>query len=1107
MRSSWSFRYAHFIARVLARCFVRKHSIRCPRAAALWLTLAILCEGALISQAEPRSLTLNSSTKLEQVHVNPEPVRVTVIDGDDLRFRRLSTNAGLSQTRVAQIVQDDRGFMWFGTQYGLNRYDGYKFKVFTPDPFQPNSLGGAYIYALFKDRGGMIWIGCGQYLDRLDPTTESFTHYRLEPSVDKSPSATVVQISQDRAGTLWLSTANGLYGLDPRTGRATRHYSHDPDNPLSLSSNNVRSAGEDRSGRFWVADGSSLEQLDRRTGNVELRVTLASSAREFSFYEDNAGLLWICYTGGTELASLDPNTRELTRYFFYDERSKKLLAASVFPALEDRNGVLWLGTQGAGLLKFDREHKSAIRYRNRANDPESLADDRVIALTQDHEGNIWVGMHASEPNVFSTRKPSFRPLMSEGLNPKNMGEHLVNFIFEDRRGLLWVSTTGALLGIDRRTGKHRSYAPPGKGLSNDIVAIAEDHSGTMWVGTIGRGLNRFEPNTGRFTAYLHNPAVPSSLSNDAVDHLLVDHTGRIWVGTWDGLNLFDPTSGRFVVYKRNWNSRAEGVYGIAEDKDGTLWLGGSAGLQHFDPRTGKFTGYQHKLDDPNSISDDRVINVFIDQAGVIWATTHNGLNELDRRSGTFTKYYVSNGLPSNRLNCIEADESGHLWISTTSGLSEFDPRTKAFRNYSVADGLPGMDLSGWSACAKSRTGEMYFGGFSGGTAFYPAEIAVSTYMPRVVLTDFQLAGVSVDVGGSSPLKRSITYSQSVTLSHTQTMFALEFAALSYSSQATNRYRYKLEGLDSTWHEVGSGQRLVSYNRLPAGGYTFRVQGATSRGPWSAPGVSLQIEILPPWWNTFWFRSLCVIAILLLLYAVYSYRIRQIARQFELRLDERVSERTRIARELHDTLLQTFQGLIFRLQAVDDLLPEGKAKDQLERSLERADQAIAEGRTAVYDLRSSATTTNDLADAIRALGEQLATEDSAAFHLLVEGSSRDLHPIVRDEIYRITCEGLRNAFGHARACQIETEITYGDRLFQLRIRDDGEGIPTSILEDGRPDHFGLAGMRERAKKFGGKLEIWSRARAGTEIELSIAAAIAYRTSPSRSLFRLSRRKAG
>lgn len=1064
------------------------------------LAVVVLCITRVGAQGNARSLPPGSSGTLQRVHVNRQTVRIPFTQGDDIRFSELSTEAGLSQTRVAQIVQDDRGFMWFGTQYGLNRYDGYESKVFLPDPSQRNSLGGAYIYSLFEDHSGMIWVGCGQYLDRLDPTTESFTHYRLAPRA-----VTVTQISQDHSGLLWLATTNGLYALDSRTGRVVQHYLHNALDPLSLSSDSVTSVAEDRSGGLWVADGSgTVERVDRKTGTVTLRGTFPSSAPEFWFYEDSAGTLWLYNSAGT-FASLAPDSRELTYYSFLDKTSRKISEMDVSSVLQDKNGVLWLGTTGEGLLKFDPEHRNAICYRHGTGRVGSLADDRVIALTQDSAGNIWVGLHASEPDVFSTRKPLFRPLLSDRIKPNRLGEHLINFIYEDREGDLWVSTPGALFGIDQKTGKYRSYAPPG-GLNDDIVAMTQDRSGAMWVGTTGRGLNRFDPSTGRFTPYLHNPAVPSSLSNDAVDHLFVDHKGTIWVGTWDGLNRFDPQTGGFVVYRDSQN-RTDPVYGIAEDRSGTLWLGGTSGLQHFDPATGTFTEYQHELDDPNSISDDRVISVYVDLSGAVWAATHNGLNRLNPQTGIFTRYYMKDGLPSDRLNCILPDRFGHLWISTTEGLSEFDPLEKTFTNFSVADGLPGMDLTGWSACAESPTGEMYFGGFSGGISFFPDEIVKSTYVPAIVLTDFQLAGRSVGAGRGSPLKRSISYSRSVTLSHSQTTFGIEFAALSFISEATNRYRYKLEGLDSNWHEVGSRQRLVNYNMLSAGEYEFRVEGATSHGAWSDPGASLQIQMLPPWWGTLWFRSLCVIFILLCVWAGHSYRMRQITHQFEVRFEERVSERTRIARELHDTLLQSVQGLVFRLQAVGDLMPEGKAKDQLEQSLQRVDQAIGEGRSTVYDLRSSATATNDLVQAVNALGSELTTENSAEFRVVVEGAVRDLHPIVRDEVYRITREALRNAFNHARASQIETEITYGERLFRLRIRDDGKGIPNDILEDGRPGHYGLPGMRERAEHIGGKFEIWSGAKAGTEIELSIAGSVAYGTSTGRSLFRFFRHIAG
>jgi signal transduction histidine kinase len=283
--------------------------------------------------------------------------------------------------------------------------------------------------------------------------------------------------------------------------------------------------------------------------------------------------------------------------------------------------------------------------------------------------------------------------------------------------------------------------------------------------------------------------------------------------------------------------------------------------------------------------------------------------------------------------------------------------------------------------------------------------------------------------------------------------------------------------------------------------------SNSEGLWNGTPASVLLEVEPQLSETWWFRTTALCLTAAAIFAGYRYRMARVHAAMNLRFEERLAERTRIARELHDTLLQSFQGLMLRLQVVDDLLPQGKAKEQLEQSLERADQAIAEGRSAVYDLRSSAITTNDLAQAVRALGEELATQDSTAFHLVVEGSMRDLHPIIRDELYRITREALRNAFSHAAAHHIETEITYGERTFRLRIRDDGQGIPPELLEAGRAGHYGLSGMRERAQQIGARFEIWSGAKAGTEIELSVAGSIAYRTSPGRPLFRLFRKKAG
>jgi signal transduction histidine kinase len=403
---------------------------------------------------------------------------------------------------------------------------------------------------------------------------------------------------------------------------------------------------------------------------------------------------------------------------------------------------------------------------------------------------------------------------------------------------------------------------------------------------------------------------------------------------------------------------------------------------------------------------------------------------------------------------------------------------------------------------------MFFGGFSGVTAFFPDQVVAdavvaNAFVPPIVLTDFRLFGRPVTLSPGSPLKKAVNYTDTITLSHSENIFSIGFSALSYFNAATNRYRYMLEGLDQKWNEVGSDQRLASYTTLPTGTYMFHVQGASRRGPWSEPGAQLRIQILPPWWATRWFRITCLVLILLLVWSVHRYHLHQLTIQFNVRLEERVSERTRIARDLHDTLLQSFHGVLFRFQGAYNLFPTrpDEAQKTLASAIDEAAQAITEGRYAIQGLRSSTVGTNDLARAISALGEELRTsetsQDSAVFHVEVEGTPRELHPILRDEVYRIAGEALRNAFQHAQAQRIEVEIRYDERRFRLRVWDDGKGIDPKLLnEGGRTGHYGLRGMRERAKLLGGELAVWSELDSGTELELRIPASLAYETSPAR-----------
>lgn len=1062
------------------------------------LSLTVLL--ASLPEAECQSRTISASALPPPHRGGLLSVRLPVVDGHDIRFSRLSTAQGLSQTRVAAMVQDNQGFMWLGTQNGLDRYDGYEYKIFTHDPARENSISCGFIHSLLKDRSGALWIGCDHFLDRFDNVTETFTHYQL--GADAPGVANIVdQMSEDRTGLLWLATGNGLFRLNPDTGQLV-HYVHDSSNPLSVSDNHVDCTFEDRSGRFWLVDGDYVEEFDRNSGRVLFRVRLDDGAYSASLYEDHLGVMWVTYVGpgnGSGLAVLDRASSRLIPYSLFDKRSGKQIHGGFFAALEDHKNTLWFASFGAGLLKLDREHGIFVRYRNRPGDLESLAEDRVISLCEDREGNLWAGLHAKEPNLFRTEVAQFVPLSRNENNPNSLGETFVNAVYQDHEGVLWTGTTGALNRIDPRSGRSVSYLPPGSGLSNDIIAINEDTTGGLWVGTFGAGLSRFDRKTGHFKTYRHDPNNPATLSSNVVSRILVDHNGTMWIATWNGLDRFNSADGSFVTYKQYKNSDQEVYLDIKEDRKGSLWIGGVGGVNRFDPKTGQFTVYAHRVGDPRSLSDGVVLSVYVDQSGIIWAGTETGLNKLNAKDGAVTHYFVKDGLPSNEVSCVLGDESGMLWMSTNRGLSKLDPITSKFTNYSTVDGLPGDDLTGWDACHKTVSGQMFFGGFSGGVAFYPDKITNRSNSAPLVLTDFQLAGKSVEIGPHSLLRKSISYASEVTLTHEQNIFSLTFAALTYYNPAANRYRYKLQGLDHDWIQVGSDRRVASYTTLPAANYTFYVETANQQGGWDEPGVALSISILPPWWEMLWFKLSCAAAIMGILWIFYRSRLRQVAAGIRARMEERLGERERIARELHDTLLQGIQGLVLRFQAIAERLPsDDPTRRKLENTLDRADEVITQGRDRIRHLRIAPEATLSLSEALAQVGKELSQDGSVAFASLVEGDASTLHPLVHDEAYWIGREALVNAFQHAHATRIELEIAYDQKRLVVRVRDNGVGVDLKVLAaGGKPEHWGLRGMRERAKKIGGQLQTWSREEVGTEVELIVPSAIAYATHAKRS----------
>jgi len=1048
-------------------------------------------------------------------------VRVPTVPGTGLRFSHAPFGPGQSIAGVRKIVQGPQGFLWLGTSDGLRRYDGYEIRDFQSDPGTPNSVSGSYITSLLSDRSGNLWIGSDEFVDRYDPATGHSRHFGSD-----SGSKVVYNITRDRQGALWLATESGLKRLDLATSQITG-YRHQQDGNLSLASDLVRSTLESREGKFWVVTTEGLDLFDRRTGGVTRHVNLREfsgsplnlSGPPVSLFEDHAGLLWIAFSYGDGLVSVDPATGMETIYSFGTHEANQNGTTGVTAILEDEAGTLWLATNGRGLLKLDRDRQRAIRYNHNPSDPDSLSDDTLVTLFEDREHSLWAGTARRGIDRFDPRPSPFRTYRFETANPNGSPNSSVSSVYQDSRGMLWAGTRGVLNRMDRKAGqltRYQSALGAPAGLSNTSVrSIAEDRAGYLWFGTWGGGLNRLDPRTGRFKSWRHDTANPRSLSEDVVSSLLVDHGGTLWAGTEDGLNRFDPDAEQFQVYKAPIQGLSR-YNVITEDSSGALWLASwGTGLHRFDPVTGQFTVYQNAPGDASSLSSDRVNTVYIDHSGIIWAGTDNGLNSLDQASHKFTSYYERDGLPNNGVVGILEGGQGDLWLGTHNGMSRLNPRTKTFTNYYVSDGLPDNQFTAYVKEFKSQDGELFFASRGGLVAFFPERVIDDSSGPPVFLTDFQLFGKRVLAGTDSPLKQSISFTRSITLQYWQNIFSFEFSALSYSDPERNRYRYKLEGLDLVWNETDSTRRFATYTTLPPGTYTFRVQATNSHGNWNEQGASVRLLILPPWWSTWWFRAMSFAAVLAMLCALYQYRLYQMTREFNARLEGRVDERLRVARDLHDTLLQSFQGVLLRFQAVHSFLPgrAAHARQVLETALDDAAQAITEAREAVQNLRGSTVVATSLARAVEALGEAMAQDrstpdqDPTAFSVEVEGTPRNLHPILRDEVYRIAAEALRNAFHHARARRIEVEIRYDAHWFRVRVRDDGIGIHASVLsQEGRPGHWGLRGMRERAKGIGGEFELWSEQGAGTEIELILTASIAYQ-SYTRRHFRLFTNKVG
>jgi signal transduction histidine kinase/ligand-binding sensor domain-containing protein len=820
-----------------------------------------------------------------------------------LQFKHLTTDDGLSSSMATSILQDYKGFIWIGTYDGLNRYDGFNFVVYKNNTADSSSLADNLVGTMIEDNAHNLFIGTQNGLCLYDRKNDHFLNYMLDKSSPlRGIGCLIAKIAEDSFGNLWLATNIGLIYFD-RIKNQIIKYTHDPNNPESISDDNVESVLIDKNSRVWVTTRKGLNLFLPQKGKFR-RITQG-----------------------------ERDTDDLSNTFFID-------------MTEDREGNLWFGsTEGLYCLKNNPEGKitNLISYHHDPQDKFSISSNQVKSLYVDYMGNLWIGTENDGINLFDRENQKFWHYRKDDYDPKSLNNEAIQAIYQEKSGNMWFCTfTGGLnYALKNRDAIILYQTLPGAAFSlshNTVTCFLEDHLGQIWVGTDGGGLNLFDKLTNRFVRFNMNNA---HLTSNAILCLYEDSNNQIWFGTWGGgLIHFDGKTKSFTSLTTiNSGIQDNNIYAIAEGDNDDLWLGsfnkglihylikegkfitytpGTSGLankmnvkikryskdclligspscfQIFYPVEDRFITYMHDPNNTNSLSNPAVTDFLVENDTCVWIGTKNGLNRFNPKTESFIRYYVKDGLPDNDIKGLIFDDSGILWVTTSIGVCRFDYKNGKFKNFNKADGLQSNEFYERSIL-KTKNGALLMGGTKGFNFVYPEKIVENKNIPEVLITDLKIFYKSVKPGAeNSPLIQNITETKTLTLSSKQSVLAFNFAVMDFTAPEKNQYAYKMEGFDKDWIYSGN-KREATYTNLNPGEYVFRAKGSNNDGVWNETGTSIRITVLPPWWNTWWFKLIAISAIIFILVSIFLLRVRRLNNQKTL-LEKLVAIKTS---ELHE----------------------------------------------------------------------------------------------------------------------------------------------------------------------------------------------------------------
>lgn len=945
---------------------------------------------------------------------------------------------GFPRGPVYAITQTPDGYLWMGTQAGLVRFDGWNF-VLVNDRSRQFTISN--VLGLETAPDGSLWV-------RLQGAR--LLRYR-NGVFDRAPAfdSSITAMSQNPRGDLLIAMA----GDDVLTFHGRKPQMVEPGDALPRSP--VLSLAETPDGDLWLGTrDAGLVHVPKGAGSP-VRAGLGDEKIN-CILPDGAHGLWIGTDDG--VVHRDGSARALA------DLPPKMSGFQALAMMRDRDGNLWIGTDSQGLLRVNGQGVAALPP------PTGAPSAAVTALFEDRRGNLWAG---SSSGLDRFRDSPFVTYST----PEGLPTDGANPIYVDEEDRMWFApVTGGLWWVKNR----QHGAVHQGGLDSDVVYSIAGRPGDLWLGRQHGGLTQVRWKDGRqdeaFTARTYTHA--NGLAQDSVYSVYESRDGTVWAGTLSG-GVSKLKDGRFTTYTISQGLASNTVAAILQTSDGTMWFGTPTGLSAL--TKDRWISYARRDDLPS----DNVNCLFQDSAGVLWVGTSEGLAFRDSRE--FQGIAAVPPELQEQILGIAEDRLGAMWIATSDHILRID-RAKLMhgfltpgdiREFTVADGLRGTEgVKRQQSVVADSLGRIWFSLTRGDSVVDPSRLN-RNQVPVIP----HIQSVSAD-------NVAIPISSSIRIPPGRQRVTLEFVGLNLSIPDRVRYRYKLDGFDRDWSGPVTRREAI-YTNLSPGSYTFHLMASDTDGVWNSGETTLGFELEPAFWQTWWFRLALVAACALAILAIYRLRLRQMTKQLSMRFEERLSERTRIAQELHDTLLQGFLSASMQLHVAADRLPlDSPSRQSLNRVLDLMSRVIDEGRNAIRGLRSSPSGSLNLGQAFARIQEELSIQDNTGFRVIVDGQVRPLHPLLRDEIYRIGREALVNAFHHARAKNIEVELDYEPQRFRVLVRDDGCGIDPHTLKSGRDGHWGLPGMRERAERIGAKLHVWSRPAAGTEIELLIPSHLAY-----------------